>query len=485
MFHKMFRTIFRTTFRNTPHHSNRLPTVIGLVIGAALLLTPSGMQAQHGGGGGGRGGGGGMAGGGGGAIGGRPDGVSDKDELKEFHRAMEVQATPEQRAAFAKIAQYSQAAGEQLQSFRESLKKVSASSPISEQTSALDEAIASARGGNQNFLTSFSSKQKSGLQDLTKKLAKADSELDREIRILDQIAQAPKPDAAQVSASAASLEKALASFQDEQLTLGREMSILFDAASHDVTFSLRPVMNSISVNGQTISIPATGAVSRTSAAAPTGSSAANGNNLFHLTLVADLSDLQQNATVLLRSGFRSSGCGERIEILEATLTPLAPASLVVAKVHFERWVCPPGQGSPMEVSSGDAAIDIKITPSLETTAVGSAESGANVHLDSEITRVVAQGFLGNSLRSGDLGVTVREQIAETLLSTLQKGINLKGSLPPVAQGLATVQKAQFQEAGPHELTLVLEGQLQLSEVQTQQFAAQIKQSLNAKGTTPP
>ncbi len=477
----MYRTMFRTTF----HQSNRRPTVIGLVVGLALLLAPSAMQAQHGGGGGGRGGGGGGMGGGG-VIGGRPDGVSDKDELKEFHRAMEVQATPEQRAAFAKIAQYAQAAGEQLQSFRESLKQIPGSSPTTEQTSALDEAIASARGGNQNFLTSFSAKQKSGLQDLTKKLAKADSELDREIKALDQIAQAPKPDAPQVSSSAANLEKALTSFQDEQLALGREMSILFDAASHDVTFSLRPVTNSISVNGQTISIPATGAVSRTSAASPaattTGSSAGNSNNLFRLTLVADLADLQQNATVLLRSGFRSSGCGERIEILDTTLTPLAPAAVVVAKVHFERWVCAPGQGGPMEVASGDASIDIKITPSLEATVEGSTESGANVHLNSEITRVVAQGFLGNSLRSGDLGVTVREQIAETLLSTLRKCINLKGSLPPVAQGLATVQKARFQEAGPNELNLVLEGELQLSETQTQQFAAQIKQSLTAKGT---
>jgi hypothetical protein len=472
--------MFRTMFRNSSHQSNHLPTVIGLIIGAALLLAPRAMQAQHGGGGGG----GGM-GGGGGAIGGRPDGVSDKDELKEFHRAMEVKATAEQSAAFTKIAQYAQTAGERLQSFRESLKKVPASSPISEQASALDEAVASARGGNQKFLTSFSAKQKSGLQDLTKKLAKADSELDREIKALDQIAQAPKPDVAQVSTSAANLEKALTSFQDEQLALGREMSILFDAASHDVTFSLRPVTNSITINGQTISIPATGAVSRTSAATPTAQSDANANNLFHLTLVADLADVQQNATVLFRSGFRSSRCGEHIEVLDATLTPLAPASVVMAKVHFERWVCPPGQGSPMEVSSGDATIDIKITPSLETPAAGSNESGANVHLDSEITRVEAQGFLGNSLRSGDLGVTVREQIAETLLSTLRQGINLKGSLPPVAQGLAIVQKAQFQEAGPHELTLVLECQLQLSADQTQQFAAQIKQSLTAKGAAAP
>jgi len=268
---------------------------------------------------------------GGGVVGGRPDGISEKDNLKDFHRAMAVQANTEQRAAFAKVAQYTQAASDQLQAFRAALQKIPASSP-SDRAAAVVQAIEKARSGNQNFLASLSSAQKSGLEDLTKKLAKADSELDRQLKVLDQIVQT-KPASEQISSSAAVLDKALTGFLNEQLALGREMSILFDAAGQNVTFSLPAVTNSIIVDGQPVSIPASGVVSRTSAATP----AENGPILFNLKLVADLTDLQQNVTSILRSALtRSPRCGERIEIPQATLTPLEPASLVVLRVHFER-----------------------------------------------------------------------------------------------------------------------------------------------------
>jgi hypothetical protein len=345
----------------------------------------------------------------------------------------------------------------------------------------LDQAIEKARAGNQNFLTSFSPAQKSGLQDIARKLGKADSDLDKQVKALDQAVHTPKPDSEQISSSAATLDKELASFQTEQLALGREMSILFDPIRQDVTFSLPLVTNSINVAGVPISVPTSGAVSRASAA----TAAENGNNIFAVKLVADLSDLQLNVTGILRSRLtRTPRCGERIEIQQATLTPLEPASLVVANVHFERWVCPPGSGrgspgseSPMEVAAGDATIEVKLTPSVETKA--------GLVLVAEITRVEARGFLGDSLRSGDLGATLRDQIAASLLSALQKGTDLKTTLPPAAQPSATLQKAQFQNAGADQLNLVLDGQLQFSDEQTQQFAAQLKQLLSAQGASTP
>jgi hypothetical protein len=478
------------------------------MLGITLLASPCTMFAQHGGGGGGGGGmGGGSAAGAGGGRNTTPlicvhdcrtltEGLDTTDYLKNFRRAMAVQANAEQRAAFAKVTQYTQAASDQLQAFRESLQKVPASSPLSDRTTAMDQAIEKARAGSQNFLTSFSSAQKSGLEDTTKKLGKADSELDKQIKALDQIVQivqTAKPGSEQISNSAANLDKALAGFQNEQLALGREMSILFDPAGQGVTFSLPAVTNSISVDGQSISIPASGAVSRVSAATP----AEDGHNLFNLKLVADLSDLQLNVTRILRSELtRAPRCGERIEILQATLIPLEPASLVVARVHFERWVCPPGQQSPTEVAAGEATIEVKLTPSLEPAIEAKAEPksepkseptigpNAPLHLVSEITRVDATGFLRNSLRSGDLGVTLREQIAASLLSALQQVANLRTTLPPVAQESATLQKAQFQDAGADQLNLVLDGQLQFSDEQTQQFAAQLKQRLSAQGASP-
>jgi hypothetical protein len=467
------------------------PVPAALIVGITLLASPRVMLAQRGGGGGGTGGGG----------GGRnttpvicvhgcstPNGGLDpKDTLKNFHRALAVQANAEQRAAFAKIAQYTQAASDQLQAFRESLQKVPASS-LSDHATAVAQAIEKARSGNQNFLTSFSSAQKSGLEDTTKKLVKADSDLDKQTKSLDQIVQTLKPVSEQISSSAAGLDKALAGFQNEQLALGREMSILFDPASQDVTFSLPTVTNSIIVDGQPVSIPASGAVSRTSTATP----AQNGPNLFSLRLVADLSDLQLNVTGILRSELtRSLRCGERIEVLQATLTPHEPASLVVARVHFERWICPPGQQSPMEVASGEGTLEVKLTLSVEpaaapagTSSPATADPSSALRLVSEITRVDASGFVRDSLRSGDLGANLREQIAASLLSALQKGTDLKATLPPAAQKSAILQKARFQNDGADQLSLVLDGQLQLSDEQTQQFAAQLKQRLSAQGTSP-
>jgi hypothetical protein len=437
------------------------------------------------------------------------NGLTAEDDLKNFRRAIAVQATAEQRAAFAKVAQYAEGAGDQLKNFRESLQKVPAS-PLADRATALDQALEKARASNQNFLTSFSSAQKSGLQDIARKLGKADSDLDKQMKALDQAVQVSKPDSELIISSAVVLDKALASFQSEQLALGREMSILFDPTRQDVTFSLPLVTNSIDVAGQPISIPASGAVSRASAATP----AENGNNSFALKLVADLSDLQLNITGILRSRLtRTPRCGERIQVQQATLTPLEPASLVVANLHFERWVCTPGSGlgrpgmeSPTEVAAGDATIDVKLTPSVTSqvtpsvepsvvSSSGASSSGApsveppgqpktGLGLVSEITHVEADRFLRDSLRSGDLGVTLREEIAASLLSALQKALDLKTTLPPAAQQSATVQKVQFQDAGADQLKLVLDGQLQFSDAQTEQFAAQLKQRLSAQGTSP-
>jgi hypothetical protein len=397
-------------------------------------------------------------------------GVSEKDDLRNFHQAMAVQATDEQRAAFAKLAQYTQAASDRLKGFRELLQKVSASSPLSDRATSLDQAIEQARASNKNFLASFSSKQKSGLKDIAKKLEKADSDLDKQVKALDQIVQivqTSKSDGEPVASSAASLAKELATFQDEQLALGREMGILLPTDGQDLTFNLPKVTNSINVAGQPVSISASGIVSRQSAGTPAGTPNENGRNLFSLKLAADLSDVQHNITAILRSKLTlSPRCGERLEIRQATLTPMAPDSLVVARLHFERWVCPPGQASPMEVAGGDGTIEVKLTPSVEQKA--------GLGLISEITRVDAERFLRDMLRSGDLGDTLREQIAASVLSAMQKGTDLKATLPPAAQQSATLQKAQFQDAGAGQLSLLLEGQLQFSEEQTQQFAAQIK-----------
>jgi hypothetical protein len=439
-----------------------------LLIGAALLICPAAMLAQHGGGGGrGSGGMGGL--GSAGAGGARPSGVSTKDDLKDFHRLMALQATPEQKAMFAHIVEDTQTAGGELKALRELLLKKPAAPDFSNQVAGLGEAVEKARTGNQSFIASFSPTQKSGLKDLTKKLQKTDSDLAKQTQELSQLAQPTGIDE-HAASSAADLDKTLATFQSGQLAIGNEMSITL-AGGQDLTYTFPPVTNSVEIAHQTIVIPAAGTISR--------ASAEEAHN-FSLNLTADLADLQREISNILRAQLdRSPGCGERVEILRATLTPLGTASLVTVRLHFERWFCAPGQGAERaaELAAGDGTIEIKFTPAVE--------QHGGWRLASEIGRVDGDIALRELLTSGSLGAGLRDQIAASLLFAMQKGTDLKSTLPPAAQGSASIEKAKFQEDGAGRLGLVLEEKLLFSDEQATRFAVQLKQSLSAQENSSP
>jgi hypothetical protein len=441
--------------------------VFALLLLSMMLaqLSSRPMFAQHGGGGGGIGGGASSGGGG------RPGGVSEKDELKDFHRVMAVMATPDQKTTFNVIAHDLQIAIDQLQTFRDSLQKAPAVSSVAEHATTLDQAIEKARTGNQRFLASLSRAQDSGLKEISKQLAKADFDLTKQVKALDQTIQSAPSDYVQIGSSAANLDKALVGFQNEQLALGREMSVLV-TSSDDLAFNLPRTTNSITISGQPVAMSASGTVSRTSAE--------NGRNVFSLRMIADFSGVQQSLTGILRSEIdRTPRCGEHLQVLDATLTPQFPASLMVLHLHYERWICPPSpaRDGPIEVSDGNATMEIKLSPTL---APSSGEPGPGVHLVAEIGHVEADGVLRSMLRSGDLGTTLREQITAALLPVMQRAVDLKSLLRVAGQQSATLQKIEFQDAGAGGLSLVMDGQLKLSDDQTKEFAAQLKQRQSAQ-----
>lgn len=401
-----------------------------------------------------------------------PNTAPSPEEDRRLQHLMAVQATPDQNSSFNRLLQDVQTARTQLQTLVQLLQKVPAAPASSAATASLDQAIEKARSGNQNFLASFSPAQKSGLKDIAKKVETADSDLDKQRRTFDRALESVKaanaPGANSPNAvSAANLDNALATFQSQELSLAREMSIVLPADSQDLAITFTPVKNMMEVAGQSIAIPISGNASRTSVA--------DGRDQFDLRLVADLSELQQNITGVLRSLLaRSPSCGERIEIQHAWLHPQSPASLVVVRLHFERWICP-GGGSPMELASGDGTIDVRLTPSIEPNT--------GLHLASEFGHVEAEGLLRESLLTGSLGDTLREQIAVPFHAAMQKAADL-AALPPVAKESASIRKAQFQDAGAGQLSLVLEGHLQLSDEQAKQFAAQVKQPISTPETSP-
>ncbi|MGC2371780.1 MAG: hypothetical protein WA474_22115, partial [Candidatus Sulfotelmatobacter sp.] len=101
-----------------------------LVLATAILAYPCTSFAQHGGGGGHIGGS--AAGGGGLSSGNRASGVENKDDLRDFHETMAVQASNEQKAAYTAMVKSTAAAGAQLQGFVALLDKQNNASEIAQ-----------------------------------------------------------------------------------------------------------------------------------------------------------------------------------------------------------------------------------------------------------------------------------------------------------------------------------------------------------------
>ena len=114
-----------------------------IVLAAALLAYPSGAFAQHGGGGGHVGG---PAAGGGGLSGGNhATGIDTKDDLRDFHQIMAVQASREQKIAYAAMLKSTEAAGAELQGFVELLGKGNNAPEVANHDKTFEEAIEIAR----------------------------------------------------------------------------------------------------------------------------------------------------------------------------------------------------------------------------------------------------------------------------------------------------------------------------------------------------
>jgi hypothetical protein len=239
----------------------------------------------------------------------------------------------------------------------------------------------------------------------------------------------------------------------------------------ELTFKIPPVKIPVEIANQPIAITASGIISRVAAE--------RGENVFRLELVGDLSDLQQNITEVLRSQLdRSERCGERIAIQNATLTPMAPASLVVSRLHFERWTCVKvfGKERPNKLVGGNGTIEVKLTPDVE--------EDSTLRLVADVGRIEAEGPLGELLRSGSIGAAIREKITKALLTAMQKGTNFKATLPPVAQEYAKILNAQFRDGGSGNLDVVLDGEIRISNEQIKLLANQLKERLSSQGIPP-
>ena len=418
----------------------RVLAISGRVIFGLMLLTSVAAQAQ---------GGHGISIGGGNVYG-QPNGVDERDQLKDFHQALLVQATNQQIASFQELVKKTGAAHDQLSAF------ASAKSPR-DGIAALDQSLDSARSATRTFQDGLSEPQKAGLRELLRRLDKADSDLDQEAKRFDQTVESGGS-----GSNTASLDTALATFSNEQLALGREMGITL-ASAQDVTFNLPPVKDSADVGSRSVTVVASGVLSQTGV---------QGNvRTFRLDSNLDLTDLQQNITAVMNARLRdNNGCGERLALRSANILPAPPASVLRLQLHFERWLCA-GRSSPTELAESDGAVEVKVTPSVQNSALSMAAA---------FSRIDAKGMMADDLRSGDLGDDLRDKVASALLLAVQSGGVFKTSLPPSLQSTATLQSAKFLDGGAGILRMVLSGQVQLSNEQATLLANQLNQALSAR-----
>jgi hypothetical protein len=229
-------------------------------------------------------------------------------------------------------------------------------------------------------------------------------------------------------------------------------TVAAQAQTGDSTLKIPPVKASLNIEGQPVEITAWGAISAAS------------SRTFRLAMTADLGNFQDNLTPVLAAQLnRSERCGERLSVERATLAPTAPSALLTVSAHYERFACAKALGKEIvkRLAGGNAAIDVNLAPSM-------GDSG--IALSAEVRKIDADGSLGELLRSGSFGDSLREKIAASVESAVRKSANLKSMLPAEMESAAAIQTVQFADGGAGRLWLTIGGEVRLSAEQFREMA---------------
>lgn len=230
------------------------------------------------------------------------------------------------------------------------------------------------------------------------------------------------------------------------------VACLAQAQAGDSTLRIPPVKTSLNIEGQPVEITAWGAISP----APSG--------LFRLAMTADLGSLQENLTAVLAAQMnRSERCGERLSVQRATIVPSAPSAALTVSVHYERFACAKALGKEIvkRIAGGNGVVDVNLAPSIGDDGIA---------LTAEVRKIDADGSLGELLRSGSLGDSMREKIAASIESAVRKSANLKSMLPAGTESVAAIRAIQFADGGSGRLWLTIDGEVRLSAEQLRDVA---------------
>jgi hypothetical protein len=230
------------------------------------------------------------------------------------------------------------------------------------------------------------------------------------------------------------------------------VTCLVQAQTGSLTLKIPPVKTSLNLEGQPVEITAWGAVSAAS------------SGVLSLALTVDLGNFQENLTPVLAAQLnRSDRCGERLSVERAVLSPAAPSAVLTAYVHYERFACVKAFGKEIvkRLAGGNGVVEVNLAPSV-------GESG--ITLTAQVRKMDADGSLGELLRSGSLGDSIREKIAGSIESAIRKSANLKSTLPAAIENAATIRTVQFADGGAGRLWLAITGEVRLPAEQFRRLA---------------
>jgi hypothetical protein len=200
------------------------------------------------------------------------------------------------------------------------------------------------------------------------------------------------------------------------------------------TVKIPPLKTSLTMEGQPVAITVWGAVSPA-----------------HLSATVDLGDFQEHLTPILAAQLnRQDKCGERLAVERVVL---APTGLLTANVHYERFGCAKALGKEISrrLVGGNAVVEVNLTPSVVDN---------HIALSAEVRKIDADGSLGEALRSGSFGDSLRQKIADSIESSIQKSADLKSALPAGLDSVAILRTVQFADGGSGRLWLTIDGQFQ-------------------------
>jgi hypothetical protein len=156
---------------------------------------------------------------------GNPSASSDTDEMKDFERGFALQASPDQLSQFQVLSQHTESARKQAHDFLHMIETGSKPPEFSDPADDLKDAVQEAHDGSKEFVEKFSQLQKSAFKSLTKKLAKANTDLAKLGQALNQEVGRTNADNQSMTGVLKKLEQALANLRAEQNDLGKAMGI--------------------------------------------------------------------------------------------------------------------------------------------------------------------------------------------------------------------------------------------------------------------